>query len=82
MKIIKIGAIWCSSCLVMKSRMQELTKNRNIEWISIDYEDANELLQKYSIKDDILPIYIREDNHTVLIGEKNKKEIEDFLKEV
>lgn len=81
MKIIRIGAVWCSSCLIMKSRMQELTKNRDIEWTTIDYEDSSELLKKYSIKDEILPIYIREDNHTVLIGEKNKKEIEEFLKE-
>lgn len=81
MKIIRIGSVWCSSCLIMKSRMQELTKNRDIEWIKMDYEDSSELLKKYSIKDEILPIYIRDDNHTVLIGEKSKKEIEEFLKE-
>ncbi len=81
MKIIRIEAVWCSSCLIMKSRMQELTKEKEIEWISVDYDNAKELLEQYQIIDDILPIYIREDNGSVLIGEKSKKEILEFLKE-
>lgn len=81
MKIIRIGAAWCSSCLIMKSRMQEAANGKNIEWISIDYEDAEGVLKEYSIEDDILPIYIRLDNKNILIGEKSKKEIQEFLKE-
>lgn len=81
MKIIRIEAVWCSSCLIMKSRMQELTKEKEIEWVSVDYDDAEALLKKYQITDEVLPIYIREDKKYVLVGEKNKKEILEFLKE-
>lgn len=80
MKIIRIGAIWCSSCLVMKSRMQEFEKDFSIEWISVEYDNAQEYLEKYSIEEDILPIYIREDNGSILVGEKTKKEILEFLR--
>ena len=81
MKIIRIEAVWCSSCLIMKSRMQELTKEKEIEWVSVDYDDAEALLKKYQINDEVLTIYIREDKKYVLVGEKNKKEILEFLKE-
>lgn len=82
MKIIRIEAVWCSSCLIMKSRMQECARDKNVEWISIDYEDAEDLLKEYKISTDILPIYIRQDNQTFLIGEHNKKEISRFLEEI
>ncbi len=81
MQIIRIEAPWCSSCLIMKSRVQKLIQDRNVEWISVDYDNAKEILNKYKVEDDILPIYIREENHTSLIGEHNKKEILEFLKE-
>lgn len=82
MKIIRVEEVWCSSCLIMKSRIKELTKDREIEFISMDYDSAKDILKKYNITDNILPIYIREDTHSVLIGEKNKKEILDFFEEI
>lgn len=81
MKVIRIETIGCSSCLIMKSRMKEVV-NFEVEWLSIDYDDASEILNKYQIKDSILPIYIREDTGSVLIGEKSKKEILEFFEEI
>ena len=81
MKIIKIGAVWCSSCLIMKSRFNDLIKNMNIEIEELDYDDASEIMDKYGISTDILPIYIREDNSNYIIGEKTKKEILEFIEE-
>jgi Thioredoxin. len=80
-KIIKIGAVWCSSCLIMKSRFNDLIKNMNIEIEELDYDDASEIMDKYGISTDILPIYIREDNSNYIIGEKTKKEILEFIEE-
>lgn len=79
MDIIRIEELGCSSCLIMKSRMKEFTTGKNIYWIDQEYEDAKEVLKLYKIDEDILPIYIRKDNKTFLVGEKSKKEIEKFL---
>lgn len=81
MKIIKIGAVWCSSCLIMKSRFNDLMKNKDIEIIEYDYDNAEEIMNKYGINTDILPIYIRIDNSKYIIGEKNKREILEFIEE-
>lgn len=81
MKIIKIGAVWCSSCLIMKSRFNDLIKDKDIKIDEYDYDDATEIMNNYGISSDILPIYIREDNTKYIIGEKSKKEILEFIGE-
>lgn len=81
MKIIRIGAVWCSSCLIMKSRFNDLLKDKDMEIIEYDYDNATDIMNKYGIDTDILPIYIREDNSKCIIGEKNKKEILEFIEE-
>ncbi|MDO4962536.1 MAG: hypothetical protein Q4E75_00310 [bacterium] len=79
MKIIKIEAIWCSSCIIMKSRFNDIIKDKNIEVISLDYDTSD--ITNYNIGD-ILPVYIRFDNEcetSRLIGEHTKEELERFL---
>lgn len=79
MKIVKIGAIWCSSCIIMKSRFNEVLKTKNIEVESLDYDLDD--IDKYSVGD-ILPVYIRFDNGLEtkrLVGEHSCEEIERFL---
>jgi thiol-disulfide isomerase/thioredoxin len=52
MKVIKIGAIWCSGCLIMKPRWVEIEKQ--LPWLNTEYFDADEnqdLIKKYSITD-------------------------------
>lgn len=81
MKIVRIGASWCSSCLIMKSRFQDVIKDYdNIEIINYDYDFDEEMVEKYQVGD-VLPVYIRLDNNKRIIGEKNKEEIEAFLGE-
>lgn len=79
MRIIRIGAVWCSSCLIMKSRFNNLATDENIEIIDYDFDEATDIMKKYNVNTDILPIYIREDNKKIIIGEKNKKEILEFI---
>lgn len=79
MKIIRISAIWCSSCIIMKSRFNEIIKNKNIDVIDLDYDFDD--VDKYNVGD-ILPVYIKfEDDIEVgrLIGEHKKEEIESFI---
>lgn len=79
MKFIKIDAIWCSSCLIMKSRLNSVIKDKNIDIVSLDYDTDD--IEKYNVGD-ILPVYIKLVNgkeQERLIGEHSKAEIERFL---
>ena len=76
MEVIRISAIWCSSCLVMKSRFNEVAKEYNIDIIDLDYDLDYEEVEKYNISD-VLPVYIKGDKR--LQGEHTKEEIRKFL---
>ena len=82
MKIIKISAIWCSSCIIMKSRFNEVIKDKKIEVESLDYDIDD--IEKYGVGE-ILPVFIKIENDkevSRLVGEHSKKEIEEFVGEV
>ena len=79
MKVIKIGASWCSGCVIMRPRWEKIEKLRNIntEYYDFDiYEDM--LVEKYQIKDK-LPVFIFLDKEnkeiTRLIGEPSEEDI-------
>ena len=79
MKVIKIGASWCSGCVIMRKRFEEIEKLRTFESKYYDfdiYEDM--LIEKYNIGDK-LPIFIfLDDNNNEikrLIGEPSVEEI-------
>lgn len=79
MKIIRISAIWCSSCIIMKSRFNDCIKDKDIDVVSLDYDTDD--IEKYDIGE-ILPVYIKEEKGNEvgrLVGEHSKKEIERFL---
>ena len=81
MKIIKISAVWCSSCIIMKSRFNEVIKDKDIEVISFDYDIDD--IEEYNVGE-ILPVFIKiKDGREVnrLVGEHSKKEIESFIGE-
>lgn len=82
MKLIKISAIWCPSCLIMEKVWKELQEELpNIEYISYDY-DLDDEVDNYN-PGDVLPIIILENNNeelTRFIGEKTKSEIIEGIK--
>lgn len=82
MKIIRITAIWCSSCIIMKSRFNDIIKDKDIEVLDLDYDMDD--IDKYNIGD-TLPVFIKiKDNKEIdrLIGEHSKKALEEFVGEV
>ena len=82
MKIIKISAVWCSSCIIMKSRFNEIIKDKDIEVISLDYDIDD--IDEYNVGE-ILPVFIKIENDKEvarLVGEHSKKEIESFIGDV
>lgn len=81
MKIIRISAIWCSSCIIMKSRFNEIIKNYNVEIIDYDYDLDEEEVNKFNVGN-ILPVYIKIDDKkeiSRLVGEHSEEEIIDFI---
>ncbi len=76
MEVIRISAVWCSSCLVMKSRFNEVANELNIKVIDYDYDIDTDMVDKYNVTD-VLPVYIKGDKR--LVGEHTKEEIRKFL---
>lgn len=59
MKVLKIGAVWCSGCLVMKPRWQEIEKEN--PWLVteyFDYDSSREVAEKYKLESGRLPTFI------------------------
>lgn len=59
MKVLKIGAVWCSGCLVMRPRWEEIEKNH--PWLKTeyyDYDQDKEVVEKYQIESGRLPEFI------------------------
>lgn len=80
MKVVKIGASWCSGCIIMKKRWEEIEKLRTFESEYYDFDIYEDMLkEKYNIGDK-LPIFIFLENDKEvkrLIGEPS---IDDILK--
>lgn len=82
MKIIKIGAMWCPSCLIMNDIYEKnINKEKNI-FISYDYDMDYIEVEKYNISN-ILPVIIVLDNNDVeiarLVGEHTEDEVKEFF---
>ena len=83
MKIIKIGAIWCPGCLVMKKiwkNIKELYPNLDIK--ELDYDINSEEIKKYN-PGKVLPVIIFLDNKNNelerLIGEQTEKDLINII---
>lgn len=78
MKLIRISAIWCSSCLIMRQRFNDVIKDYDIVVEDLDYDLDYEKIEQYHIGN-TLPVYIY--NNKKLVGEHTKEEIRKFLEE-
>ncbi|HPA25413.1 MAG TPA: thioredoxin family protein [bacterium] len=85
MKVLKFGAVWCSGCLVMKPRWQEIEKEN--AWLKTEYYDFDNdkiMVEKYKITK-TLPTFIFLDNQDKeflrLNGEIDKKKIIEILEQ-
>jgi thiol-disulfide isomerase/thioredoxin len=84
MKVIKIGAVWCSTCLVMKPRWSEIEKEN--PWLKtqyLDYDQDKKEVEKYDIGENVLPVFIFLDNKGKelerLTGELKKKKLLEII---
>ncbi len=83
MKVIKVGAVWCNGCLVMKPRWQEIEKEN--QWMKNEYYDFDkdrEVVEKYKV-DSNLPTFIFLDKDgnelTRLHGEPSKTKLMEII---
>lgn len=83
MKVIKIGAMWCSGCIVMHKVWDKINKEYpNIEVKSLDLDMDEEEVKKYNIGDTLPVIIFYKDDTELerLIGEKKFEDIESVIK--
>lgn len=82
MKIIKIGAIWCPGCLVMKKIWKNIEKENELNIKELDYDIDKEEVEKYNIGN-ILPVIIffndNEQELERLIGEQKEEKILEII---
>ena len=79
--IIRISAMWCSSCIIMKSRFNDILKNYDIEVTDYDYDFDSDKIDEYNVGE-ILPVLIKIENAKEinrLVGEHNKEELIKFI---
>ncbi len=83
MKIIRISAVWCGSCIKMKNIWKSIESKYNLDVTNLDLDFDEEEVNKYNVGN-ILPVSIfLDDNNnelTRLIGEKKEEEIIGVIK--
>ncbi len=83
MKIIKIGAIWCPGCLVMRQVWKKIKEKYTLDIIDYDVDMNNEEVEKFNINDKLPVTIFLDDNDNELsrlTGEKSLKELEEEIK--
>ena len=83
MKIIKIGAVWCPGCLVMKKVWNNINKDYSELLIEeLDYDMNNDKVLEYNVGN-ILPVVIFIDDKGMeierLIGEQKESVLRDKI---
>lgn len=82
MKIIFIGAIWCPSCLLMKSRLKKLIAGgANAQLVEYDFENDTEAVEKYDIGA-ILPVIVFEKDGIEIfriVGEESSRRLKEVV---
>lgn len=84
MKVVKINAVWCSGCLIMNKRWNNILKNYDIETVNLDFDMDEEEVQQYNVGD-ILPVFIFFKNGIEvkrLVGEKTEEELINIIEEI
>lgn len=82
MKIVRVTAMWCMSCLSMKKTWKKALKDYpNVEIVDLDFDFDELAVKEYNVGK-ILPELIILNNGEVIkriIGEKSLKEMKQLL---
>lgn len=83
MKLVRISAVWCSSCILTEKIWNTLKENHSeFEYVDLDYDFDD--IEEYNIGEIIPVIIIYKDGIEVsrIIGETSLDEVEKKLGEV
>ena len=81
MKLIKIGAVWCSGCLIMNNVIGKIRKKYQLDLVEYDIDMDEEEAKKYH-PGDILPVFIVEKEEKEITRFCGEFSYEDFLKKL
>lgn len=85
MKLVKISAMWCMSCIVMNNLLDDVLSKYNVlfDIEDIDYDMDSDLVSLYDVGS-VLPVYILMDSSLEvarLVGEVSESRLISFLKD-
>ncbi len=82
MKITRITAMWCTSCLVMKGRWEKIFKNHpEIAITDYDFDEDEAIIRDLNVGKTlpVLIVYLGGVEKTRIIGEKTKKQLSQII---
>jgi len=84
MKVIKIGAEWCSGCLVMRPRWQKIEDQMpKLVTEYYDYDEDKKVVEQYKVDGGKLPcfIWLSESGEELerITGEPSVKKLEETI---
>lgn len=85
MKLVKISAMWCMSCIIMNNLLDDVLSRYNVlfDIEDIDYDMDSDLVSLYDVGS-VLPVYILMDSSKEvarLVGEVSESKLISFLKD-
>ena len=83
MKLVRISAIWCTSCILTYNDFNEIKEEyKEFECEELDYDTDD--IDSYNVGNILPVIIVYKDNKEItrIIGEKRKKEIKKVLEEL
>lgn len=83
MKLVRISAIWCSSCIITYPIWNKIKeKYPNFEYVELDYDMDD--ITNYEVNEILPVIIIYKENTEIarLIGEKTELEISNKIEEL
>ena len=84
MKVLKIGAVWCMECLVMRPMWEEIEAEMlELKTEYFDIDESPEIKEKYGIEDVPVFIFLDKDGKEILRleGLQNKEELIRIIKD-
>ncbi|MBN2540077.1 MAG: thioredoxin family protein [Bacilli bacterium] len=85
MKIVRVTAMWCMSCLAMKKVWKQVfAEYSDIEIIDYDFDMDTQAIEQYNIGKILPELIVFKDNIEVkrIVGEKSKTNLFQILEEL
>lgn len=84
MKLLRISASWCTSCIITYKDFKNIISKYNCDFEELDFDMDEEKIKEYNIGNILPVIIVYKDSKEVarIIGEKKEKDISKVLDEL